>query len=115
MAHVFDGVNDTINVEVVTAAGSVQADAAAIPIKSSIALVTASGDNTVGVRLPPASRGKVFFIKNTGAGTLRVYPAGTDAINAIIAGSPIVMGALTSATFIAQTSAQWFTVPLLPS
>lgn len=108
-----------VAVEVVVAAGSSQATAAAIPTKSSPALVLAAGDDVVGIKLPPASKGQLFHIKNTGTGgitgKLNVYPAVGDAINALATNSPIAMASLASATFIAKDSVTWYTIPLLPS
>lgn len=103
------------NVEVVVAAGSIQTDAAAIPTKASPALIVAAGDNTVGLVLPPAVKGKFYIVKNTGNGGLKVYPASGDGINAIAPDSPITMATVTSAIFIARNSSTWYTVPLLPS
>lgn len=108
--------NAPLNVESVTAAGSVQSDAAAIPSKSSPAFVLATGDGTVGISLPKATKGKLFYVKNLAAGSaLKVWPATGDAINALSANSAISMAAATSAVFIAKDSTTWYTVPLLPS
>jgi len=107
--------NAPLHVENVTAAGSTQADAATIPSKASLALVVAAGDNTKGILLPKASKGKAYFVKNSGAGGLKVYPSGTNAINALGGSNAITMAANTSALFVAATSALWYTVPLLPS
>jgi hypothetical protein len=107
------------NVEVLVAAGSTQTDATAIPIHSSPALVVAAGDDIVGIRLPVATKGKLFYVKNTGTGgltgKLNVYPATSDSINALAINAPIQMATLTSAVFIARNSSVWYTVSLLPS
>lgn len=107
--------NAPLHVEVVTAAGSSQATAAAIPANASPALVVAAGDNSVGIRLPSAVKGKQYFIKNTGTGGLKVYPASGDVINALSPDGAITMATVTSACFIAADSTTWYTVPLLPS
>lgn len=105
-----------VDVVAVTAAGTGQSDAAAILAKWSPALITATGDGTVGVRLPPASKGRLYYIKNLAAGAvLKVWPASGDQINALGNDTSISMAAATSAVFIASGSAQWYTVPLLPS
>lgn len=108
-----------LSVEVITAAGSTQTDATAIPIKSSPALIVAAGDDVVGIRLPPASKTKRFYVKNTGTGgvtgTLKVYPATGDAINLLGANTPISMASLSSCLFIAASTTLWYTVPTVPS
>ena len=106
--------NAPLPVQVVTAAGSSQTDAAAVGTKSP-AFILAAGDNTVGIRLPLAAKGMLFYVKNTGGGSLKVYPASGDAINAIVADSPLVMVTVTSAVFVAKDSTTWYTFPLLPS
>ena len=109
------GGNAPLNVQSVTAAGTVQADATAVPSKSSPALILAAGDNTVGIRLPAATEGKVYHIKNTGSGGLKVWPATGDIINALGANNAITMATVTAAVFAASSSSQWYTIPLLPS
>ena len=104
-----------LHVEVVTAAGTVQADAAQIPIKSSPALIVAAGDNTVGIKLPPASKGQLFFVKNTGAGSLKVWPSSGDAVNAGGTDNAYSMATVTSALFAAKDSSTWYTFPLVAS
>lgn len=107
--------NAPLNVEVLTAAGSVQGDATGIPVKSSPALIVAAGDNAVGIKLPPATKGKWFVIKNTGTGGLKVWPSSGDAINALGADNAITMATVTSAVFVAQDSTTWQTTPTVPS
>jgi hypothetical protein len=107
--------NAPLNTITLTAAGTGKATATAIPRNSSPALVTATGNSTVGIRLPVATGGKVFHIKNLGSGTLAVYPAGSNQINAVTAGDPISMGAYTAATFAAIDTVNWYTIPVLPS
>jgi len=107
--------NAPLHVEVVTAAGSSQTDATAIPTNSSLALIVSAGDNTVGIRLPKAVKGKTYCVKNIGSGGLKVYPATGDAINAIVADTAITMLTVTSALFVAQNSTTWQTIPTVPS
>ncbi len=108
-----------LSAEFLTAAGTTQATATAIPIKSSPSLIVAAGDDVVGIRLPQATETKWFVIKNTGtgglAGKLNVYPATGDTINLLGTNNPIQMATLTSATFYAASSTQWYTVPTVPS
>lgn len=108
-----------LNVEPLTAGGTTQADATAVPIKSSPALILAAGDDVVGIRLPPATKGKLFWIKNTGTGgltgTLKVYPATGNTINAIAANTALAMASLSAAAFVAKDATSWYTIPLVPS
>ena len=106
-----------LHVLTVTPAGTSQSDATAIP-NSSPAVVLAEGNSWNGIVLPTASRGKTFWIKNTGAselGGLRVYPATDDSINALAADAYIEMAASTSAMFVAVSSTVWYTFSYLPA
>ncbi len=98
--------------------GTVQADAAQIPIKSSPALILAAGNTLGGIKLPLAAKGKTFVIKNTSSlqlSTLNVYPTLGNAINALGTNVVLVMQPLTSALFIAGDSTTWHTTPTIPS
>jgi hypothetical protein len=107
------------NSESVTATGTSQATATQIPVRSSPALIVAAGDDVVGIKLPPATKGKVFVIKNTGTGgitgKLNVYPSTGNVINALSANAPIAMASLSCAMFIAKDTTTWYTCPTLPS
>lgn len=107
--------NAPLHVELVTPAGTVQADAAAIPVNSSPALIVSAGDGTAGIRLPKAVKGKDFYVKNTGGSALLLYPAVGDGINAVAVDSPLSIAALKSCAIVASDSTTWYTVPLLPS
>lgn len=108
--------NAPLNCIALTAAGSTLADATQIPVNASPALITATGNGTVGIKLPASVAGKVYTIKNLGGSALLVYPyAAGDQINAITAGTEISMAALTCATFSCMNSTTWYTTPLLPS
>lgn len=96
----------------VAAAGSAQGDATAI---ASDNVVVTAGDGTKGVVLPTAVPGQKIFLKNNAAAVLKVYPATGGAINALSANAAISMASLTSAVFFADSTTQWFTIPLLPS
>ena len=95
------------------AAGSAQGDAEAITAEG-FCLVTGA-DATKGVKLPAAAAGKMVIIKNNANAVLKVYPASSDAINAIAANGALSMAAYTSAVFVAYDATTWYTVPLLPS
>lgn len=99
-----------------TAAGSVQADATAIPL--SHAFFVATGNSVKGLRLPSASKGTTIYVVNLGSGgfgTLKLWPASGDAINALGANVALVMASLSSVMITALTSSQWHTVPTVPS
>lgn len=96
----------------VAATGSAQGDAAAIV--EGFTLVTA-GDGTKGVALPSAVAGMQVIVKNGAGAILKVYPATSDAINALSANAALSMAANTSALFVAYDATTWYTVPLLPS
>lgn len=97
----------------VAAAGSVLADAA--QLTASVCKVTAA-DGTKGVKLPavPAA-GTLMIIRNASASALKVWPDAAATINAIAANGAISMAANTSALFWADSTTQWYTLPLLPS
>lgn len=100
-----------------TPAGTTQATATAI-VDASPGIVLAAGDSWTGIRLPTASRGKTFWVKNTGTkelGRLRVYPATGDQINALAVNAYIQMEEETFAMFVAISSTVWYSLPLLPS
>ena len=98
----------------VAAAGSSQADAAAIA--TGITWVTAA-NATKGVKLPAAAAGLLCVVKNddTANAVLKVYPNTDDTINALSANAALSMAAKTAAVFACYDGTAWFTVPLLPS
>ncbi len=109
----------TLHVLNLTGTGSTQTDAAAISANFSPAMVITAGNDLVGIRLPPASKGKMYFIKNIGTGgvssVLKVYPATGDLINSLAVNAAMVMALQTAAIFIAANSTTWYTFDLLPS
>ena len=96
----------------VAATGTNAATAAAVA--PGFTLVSGA-DTTKGILLPVASAGKTCIIKNNVNATLKVWPATGDAINALGSDTVLVMGALTSATFVAYDSTTWYTIPTAPS
>jgi len=98
--------------ETVAAAGSAQGDAAAM--SADFVLVTGA-DATKGVILPTPVAGRVLMLKNNTNAVLKVYPATGGAINAIAANGAMSLAALVGAVFVASSTTQWFTIPLLPS
>lgn len=98
---------------VVSAAGSVQGDAAAL----AEGFQTVSGANgTLGVVLPTAVAGAIVWIKGVTNGVLKVWPASGAAINGLGSNNAMSLASgLVPAIFIADSTTQWYTFPLLPS
>lgn len=106
-----------ITVLALAAAGTNQGNAAAITGAYPAIVVVSGADDTVGVKLPTAVAGMKFHIKSTVANKiLKIYPATGGTINAL-AGDVAISFASgpTVATFIATSTTQWYTIPLLPS
>lgn len=98
----------------VAAAGSAQGDAAAVT--EGFTLVTAA-DATKGVVLPSAVAGMQVIIKNADAANaiLKIYPAASDAINALSANAALSIAAKTSVLLVAYDATTWYSLPLLAS
>jgi len=102
-----------ISTSTVAAAGSTNADAAALGY--GFILVTGA-DATKGVILPNAAVGTLIFVKNSSASALKVYPDSGAAINALTATTGAYsMAAQTDAILIAYSATQWYTLPLVAS
>lgn len=102
-------------VTTVAAAGSTNADAAAVPANTYICVVTA-GDGTKGAILPTMVDGQTIKIKNNAAAILKVYPFSGAAINGLTATTgALSMAANTIADFTRTSSTQLYSTPLLPS
>ena len=106
------GVMFKIPTATVAATGSVQGDAAALA--TGFSLVSAA-DGTKGVVLPTAVAGAVAIVKNNANAVLKLYPASSDAINALSADAALSMAAYTTAVLVAYDATTWYTIPLLPS
>lgn len=96
----------------VAAAGSTQANAAAIA--TGFTLVSAA-NGTKGVLLPAAAAGLVCIIKNNAAGALKIWPNTDDAINAVDANAAFSITNLTSVMLVAYDATTWYSVPLVAS
>lgn len=97
----------------VAATGTNLATAAALT--AGLTTVTA-GDATKGVKLPTTPvAGTICYVKNNAAAVLKVWPDAAATINAIGSNSSISMAANTMAAFFADSTTQWWTMPLLPS
>jgi len=101
-----------VPVTTVAAAGSTQADAAALAEGLN---VVSAADGTKGVRLPVAVPGAVVIVKNTAAAALKIYPATDGAINAVAANDPYSITNVTSTLLVASSATQWYSVPLVAS
>ena len=98
----------------IAAAGSTQADATVIPATLDNVNIT-GGDASKGAKLTAATVGRRIFVKNNANAVLKVYPDTGAAINELAENAAISMAAYTSAFFVADTTALWFTCPLVPS
>ena len=105
-------------VETLIPQGTGQTTATAINGIWAPALILASGNATGGVRLPAASKGKEFFIKNTNPlqmGILFVYPAVGDTIDQQGVNNVLQLQPLASVLLIAGPTHTWQTLPLTTS
>jgi predicted RecA/RadA family phage recombinase len=105
--------SNLLAVSAVTAAGSVIGDAA--QLSQGLNVVTGA-DGTKGVILPTAVPGMQVIVKGVTAGVLKVYPKTGSTINALSASAAIsfASGAI-PAVFVASSTTQWYTLPLVPS
>lgn len=68
------------------------------------------------VTLPTSTPGLAISIAlTTATNTVAVFPAVGETINALGANASLVMGALTSTTFICTVAGQWYSTPRVPS
>jgi len=105
--------SNLLGVSAVTAAGSSISDAAALA--NGINIVTGA-DGTKGVILPVAVAGMQVIVKGVTAGVLKVYPQASSVINALSASAAISLASgAVPAIFVASSTTQWYTIPLLPS
>lgn len=85
------------------------------PLVDTINAVTSTGASEA-VTLPAATKGAiVIVILETASNAVDVFPAGTDAINALGAGVALTMAARAAALFACVANGLWLTVPNLPS
>ena len=98
-------------------AGTTQGTATAITTPAPGVLHVTGANATAGVALPAATAGAVYHLKNddTANAVLKVYPNGTDTINALGASNAISLAAKVACSFFCTTNGAWYTSPLLPS
>lgn len=79
--------------------------------------VVTGADGTVGAKLPATPvAGSVVIIKGTTSAVLKIYPDAAATINAIGSnGAMSLASGVIPAIFIAKSTTQWYTIPLLPS
>ena len=100
----------TIPATTASSAGTVQGDATAI----TTGFTVVNGSTNAGVRLPAASNGAIAIVKYTATGNLKIYPAGSDAINALGASNPLTIAAPVCTMLVCQGTT-WYTMPVVPS
>lgn len=89
----------------VTAAGSTQADAAALAYGTT---KVAGADSTAGVRLPAAVDGAMVAVSNpTAAQTLDIYPASGETINNGTVNVALTAAAQTLTILLADADGNW--------
>ena len=91
----------------ISAAGTTQGGATALT--TSYNVVTTAAVNS-GVVLMTATAGLRVVVVNQGANTLKVYPAGSAAIDGAGASTAVLIGVGSSATYEAVSATQWYTV-----
>lgn len=105
----------TLGAAAVTAVGTTAADAAALTANAINYCTTAGTDNAQGVLLPVATAGMEVAVKNGSGYIIKVWPQTNAYINAIASHAHLPQATLKSAIYIAYSTTQWYTVPLLPS
>ena len=102
-----------VGVASVTAAGSAQSDAA--QLYHGMNVVTGA-DGTKGVILPTAVPGMIVYLKGVTSGVLKVYGKTGAAINGGSANAALSLTTgLMPSIFIATSTTQWYTIPLVAS
>lgn len=81
----------------ITAAGTTQATAAALPAANNFIGTAAA---STGVILPPGTAGDEVFVYNGGASTVAIYPPVGGAINNLAANTAVTVATLKSAYFV---------------
>ena len=97
-------------VAVISLAGTTQATGTKITAPTVV--ITAGTDSAT---LPTPNAGDIINVINVAGSTAKIWPAVGGTINALSANQEISMATAKSALFVAQTSTQWRTIPLVPS
>lgn len=98
----------------VAAAGTTVTDAT--QLSAGFTVVTGA-DGTKGVKLPATPvAGTIVIIKGTTSAVLKVWPDAAATINAIGSNGALSLASgVIPAIFIADSTTQWYSIPLLPS
>ncbi len=97
-------------VAVIALAGTTQATGTKITAPTVV--ITSGTDSAT---LPTPNAGDVIQVINVAGSTAKIWPASGGTINALSQDAEISMATAKSALFVAQTSTQWRTIPLVPS
>lgn len=101
------GLQTLSTADALTAAGTNQGNALAISKMVNNCTTVGSG---TGVVLPASNQGMQIVVLNNGSNTLKIYPAGTEQINALGASNPFTTAAAPNITILYCTAAgQWWT------
>jgi hypothetical protein len=92
----------------VSAAGTTQATGTALT-KTVNMISSATGGSADSVVLPTAAAGVYITIVNTTAVAINVFPATSDAINALSVNASFTLPALSTMQFYAKDAVTWFT------
>jgi hypothetical protein len=90
-----------------TGTGSTQSDALAIIRPINEFTTVASG---TGARLPTSIPGTRIVIRNSGANSLRVYPASGAQINNLGTNVAFILDTATTLEYVSTTTTQWYTL-----
>lgn len=92
--------------DTLTATGTLQSDAVALP--AAVNIVTTTAANTGAILPSNIGAGEVIEVMNLGASTLKVYPPVGGAINAIAANGAFSITTLKSARFVCRDNLNFF-------
>lgn len=85
--------------------------AGAVPLMATINRVSTVGSANDSVRLPAAVAGLQVVVSNaTAATSMNVFPAGTDAINALAPSAAFAIAGAKTCQFFCATAGQWHTI-----
>lgn len=111
IASIGSGVPQLLSTSAAVAANATGTQASGTPILAANNTVSSAGSN-YSVTLPAATPGlEIDILCITGTNTVKVFPAGTDTIDAGSASAGQALAALTSTTFICVTAGAWWTNP----
>jgi hypothetical protein len=108
LANGFAGGLQTIStLDTITAAGANQGTATVLPSRMAYNVTTVAAGT--GVLLPPSVTGAEVAVANNGANALKIYPNGSEQINALGASVAFSESTATITIFYCFTAGQWWT------